>query len=242
MPTANNFSHLPKCAFYVAPENGEPCGTAFAMSDSDAESDPFFVVTARHVISACKATSSIVDLVLNSVEGGQFRLPVEVDSWQCHQSEDVAVLELDKSELVGTARLIFTYSEYRIGGTFAASYIEPGHEVAAVGLFGESPGVDAVRPVLRFGRIARLNLERHRVHDPFTAISGDFDSYVVELTSTPGMSGAPVFLDSNIPCLVGVLLGHWDAIDDGIHTNVGLSLVTPATRVEELLEPLRNQD
>ncbi|RIK10749.1 MAG: hypothetical protein DCC49_02165 [Acidobacteria bacterium] len=235
---SHHYENMPRCAFFIAGQDGRPAGTAFALAASD--TSPIFVATARHVVRGCAPSpNDYTDLVMNSTAGEEFRIPICRAAWIEHETEDVAVTCLDRDDVEDTASFTYFYLDDRIGKKWQEDFPLLGYRVITVGLFSEAPGKGVVRPVLRFGAVARLNDERHLLRSADGTDQGDFDSYIVDVTSTPGFSGAPVFLDSNVPCVLGVLLGHWNisAPDGktGSHHS-GLALVSPTRYAAEVID------
>jgi len=122
-----------------------------------------------------------------------------------------------------------------------------GNEVFAIGLFAKLIGSKRNLPIVRMGNIAMMPDET------VPTKLGNVDAYLVEMRSTGGVSGSPVFVRYQwytnwVIKLIGVMHGHWDlplegddesvTLPDGLNQpiNMGVAIVTPASKIIELLD------
>lgn len=201
-----------------------PVGTGFLVGVPD---DPradhlansaIYVITARHVVTARDASG----IRLNGLNGIEDAAPL--DWWHSEdEAADVAAAYLPpstryKRRYFNLAAIVDKEALAREAGV--------GDQVATVGLFSRAPGVEQNRPIVRFGRIARLNEEV--VPAELNGSRYELDAILVEMLSWPGQSGSvaivmrPVVrhtvnprgkLSSRIDdtwAVLGVVSGHWE--------------------------------
>lgn len=123
--------------------------------------------------------------------------------------------------------------------------ISIGDETHTIGLYSLVPGKNDNVPVVRIGNIAMMPGEPICCRD-----SVDRELYLIEMRSTGGLSGSPVFAFSPITrtmFLIGMIHGHHDFTDDANTRNTGIAMVTPIQKLVDILESeelveLRRQD
>jgi hypothetical protein len=208
-----------------------------------------YLVTAHHVAIKFKGRDFFIRV--NLKDGGSFNLkaPKDAVQWFFHPNDaaaDVAVCRLtppDKVDFLGLPISMFLTEENR-----KAKGIGIGNEVFITGLFAHHKGNAKNIPIVRMGNVAMISEERVLTKD-----YGQMEAYLIELRSTGGISGSPVFvveeidpLDSKIH-LMGLIHGHWyihpeTIIDYTIQDagtkagiNVGVAIVTPASKILDVL-------
>lgn len=167
-----------------------------------------------------------------------------VDVAVCELAFDAALdLMLFDGDLIATPDLL---AEHEIG---------IGDELSVVGLFSSVVGRLRNRPIVWGGTIAAMPDER--LVDPEVPPEvSSYAAYLVELRSTGGLSGSPVFvmlgpdrdeagarLKAAPSYLLGLIRGHWYAplggddvfYGDGSTVNRGIAIVTPIKEVAKLL-------
>jgi hypothetical protein len=246
---------LLKCVGFVSrdQENLDYRASGFVVSVPHENSGCLHLVTAKHVAISLQKGEAII--AFNGNDG----LPLWMKNtdevpWFFHPDEtvDVAILpmaslrlrEYDYQDI--STNLFLTSAraqEYEIG---------IGDDVFTVGLFSPFVGTVRFTPIVRTGVIAMMPQGRIP-HPKF----GSMEAYLTESRSLGGLSGSPVFVRDTVSVqavnkegvprpfsapagfhLLGLLSGHWDAPaakDVGGSTNMGISLVVPATKILEAL-------
>lgn len=144
---------------------------------------------------------------------------------------------------------------------FNAGRVVVGDEGFILGLFTRHPGHHLIVPLYRSFNVAAMGMNGVPLKINVEGFD-DHESYLIEVRSIGGMSGAPAFVknspdfkfgdkrDSQI-LLLGLVHGHWDIRADRIKTvadpgpdakrgddaiNSGIAVVTPAKRILEALD------
>jgi hypothetical protein len=123
--------------------------------------------------------------------------------------------------------------------------ISIGDETSTIGLYSRVPGRNDNVPVVRVGNIAMMPGELICCSDDV-----DRELYLIEMRSTGGLSGSPVFAFSPITrtmFLIGIIHGHHNFTDDANTRNTGIAMMTPIRKLVDILESeelvtLRQQD
>lgn len=217
---------------------------------------PYFV-TAKHVL--WNGTNVQLDGIFmrhNTAEGDSPYIPFTEESLRSRvlvhpdSSVDLVAIAARPSSTNLALRMmklkdLTTREEYRSLG------IEEGDDVFFVGLFTGFYGSKRNYPVFRFGRVAMVTDEKI----PWQGTPSDL--YLMEAQTFPGNSGSPVFFDigplrngrfklgSSTVKLAGVMTGYFGLTEKSEifqakvysrHSqNVGISAVTPAHYLHELL-------
>jgi hypothetical protein len=236
------------------------CGTAFfvALTKSEAHPGHGYVVTAKHVIDAIKRDSGddIVRLRVNLRDGGYGFLESQRADWHSHPTDpsvDVAVLRLEEDPPIDALY-------YPLSGAVSPSLIVehgigPGDEVFVTGLFTNHYGKERNIPVVRIGNIAAMAEEPVATR---WSKDGPMEAYLVEMRSTGGLSGSPVFVQLGRMSegdssrlrggrfhLLGMVHGHYDVpnIDtteedagERDRTNAGIAIIIPASKILEVID------
>jgi Trypsin-like peptidase domain len=258
-----------KCVVFIGIKNENvfiPKATGFLVSSTHDNAGFFYVVTAEHVISGLSAKKDEIFVRINKIGGGAEDFKVPFNDWRFHPDDsnptDVAVsfLPISHKELDIKTILLNRKGAYVVQRSqLEDNLIEPGHDVAIVGLFRSHFGKDHNIPVVRMGHIASIN------RDPvYTHYCGYVDAYLVEANSISGLSGSPVFAIRSDPfhvadaaqlrkmnaapyLLLGLMHGHFDVrnlnedvVSDGPGSlgsglNSGIGVVIPSDKIIETI-------
>jgi len=247
-----------------------PLGTVFFVGYPDARGGPdfgfFYVVTAKHVLKDADGSFlKEIKLRLNRKEpnGGssvEFIGPVPVTDAQgrpiwfqdpSDDAVDVAAYPLAPNQ----QRFDFTsihVSMFADGNTIKTERVAEGDLLYFIGLMAQYYGDLKNYPVVRRGALGILTDEK--IETP----TGRQHAFIAELTSWPGNSGSPVFLNlaglrggnltvgTNLKFL-GILSGSFlnrsrgtvlnsDTFISGNDFNTGVSFIIPAERVKAVLD------
>lgn len=246
-----------------------PLGTAFFVSYPDARGGPdygfFYVVTAKHVLKDPRgAFLKEIKLRLNlkQAKNGSFVdfiPPIPVADAQgkltwFHDPDDaidVAALPLlpDMQRFDFKALPISMFAD---GKTLEAEKVAEGDLLYFIGLMTQYYGDLKNYPVVRRGALGIMTDEK--IETP----TGRQKAFIAELTSWPGNSGSPVFLNltglrgGNLSLgvnlkFLGILCGSFlnkfkatvlnaDTLVAGNDLNTGVSYIIPADRVRAVLD------
>lgn len=248
-----------KCVGYIAIGDShpyKPIGTCFFVARVDRPVNSF-AVTARHVIDGAVASGCREVLIrLNSKKGGLMLYRCPIDRWIGHEDPTVDLVVYSMS-LGNDADHVFISSGSIVDeGVIEEFSLGIGQEVFVTGLFIHHHGQRRNIPIVRVGNIAAMNEELIQTKVYLR------DALLIECRSIGGLSGSPVFVPigpqiflpgtAKSPIrppgnyLLGVIHGHFDHLDstvdfvnedgsNGSKVNTGIAIVTPATRLQELL-------
>jgi hypothetical protein len=247
--------------FLGARANGEAVrygGTAFLVgipASGSVNLHHSYLVTAAHSVRAAGQKGLPLCIRYNTTDGKAIVVEAGTN-WLFHDDAavDLAVLPV---ALPANHDLMDVPAEaIATDDLLAQQSFGIGDEVFATGLFYFRHGRHRNLPVLRTGIVASMPDE------PFIddASGLPYDAYLVEMRSFGGLSGTPVFtaMSPGSPMgvsgrvfmplihrlvLIGIIRGHWDmsvsqldfSADDVEQANVGLTIVTPAQKLTELL-------
>ncbi len=234
-------------------------GTGFLLAyEKDGVFFPY-VVTNRHVAKRLENEPEFT-LRANLKSGGSDPMSIEDATWAYHPDTDV---DLAASMIYLDNRV---YDHGFFGGkTHKADQVLCGDPVSIVGLFRLREGSTKNVPVVHTGHIATLPdpTERIPVKDPSTGKIINAEAYLVEAQTLDGLSGAPVFtreiigvkfpggtagtVYGNDVRLLGVYQGSFKGIPDetlakehklpdGRAVPVGMGIVIPSEKIDELME------
>lgn len=243
-----------------AGERAGGCGFLLGVqSDSSKDPQHIYAVTNSHVIR--EGRSPVIRV--NTQDGGLDVIEKTTDDWEHHpDGDDIAVCPVVLSEERYKTNLIpkqacVNSAHIRVFG------MGPGDDVFALSRFVEHEGRQRNTPVVRFGNIAMMPIDRIKLEgrDYFV------DAFLVEARSLSGHSGSPVFVYLNPdafyrpgdrasipnqmirgPWLLGVDFAHMPWIgrvkdNAGEHPegwtvelNSGLMAVAPAWKLQEWLD------
>jgi hypothetical protein len=197
-----------------------------------------YMVTAWHVIAEIsrKSQDGFVYIRVNRENGEITQVKGRVADWRKHPADpfiDVAATpwqphDFDESvqppkatlapmDLIPVGTNLFATSE-----VIATHKIGIGDDVFCIGLFSRFVGEAKNFPILRFGAVALMPDE------PIpTKYFGNVEGFLIEVRSVGGLSGAPVFVYSTSPRLVGrdeirreavfyllgLVHGHWETTE-----------------------------
>jgi hypothetical protein len=250
----------------------ECCGTAFVASVKEPEgSQHLYLVTAKHVLPQVQREETIdgrkekvVHVRVNMI-GGSAEYRTIVGEWSVSDDPgvDLAAIAYDWSLTQPTAILPIGTPMFLTDQIVAETAIGIGDDVFATGLFTSVVGEQHNQPIVRFGNIASMPDQPIIEHDLDTQESiPPYSVYLVEMRSTGGLSGSPVFVTLgysrdasgkpagiNLWYLLGVIRGHWPTegtrgasflADDFGQVQRGIATVTPIQYLTALLhaEPL----
>lgn len=245
--------------FLCIHENGEyvPIGTGFILSIEEPAFAFHYLITCKHVVKAHIEVPEPIYLRVNRTDIEDIyhlELPA---GWIYHpdKSVDLAVLPIPHSTPILLPPLATTGMGVEQGLLSSIKQLEDNSELVArgddvifIGLFQQYMGNKRIFPVARFGKVALVPTE------PVYAKPYKFSEYIlVECLAFEGFSGSPVFIlhlvkdkDEYKPILLimGVIQGYYEqanlAVESGgrhrdIYTHLGITLVTPDTKIREIL-------
>lgn len=233
-----------KCSFYLYPSEQEArsgesrggSGFVVAAIDHDLGSvGLLYAVTAGHVIGKASV------IRFNRTSTTPFVVATQEDRGHRSSTHDLAILALHGMP-TNTFDLFLMPAELAITRERAREEdIGVGDDVFTVGRFLGHDGRERNLPTVRFGAISMM--PEQPIHNPTTGL--DEESFLVELRSLTGFSGAPVFLYRDAEPfgsstrLLGTLWGH---IEHRIQKtaelgteNSGMAGVTPSWAMLDLL-------
>lgn len=234
-----------------------PKGTGFFVSIDVEETEVkhSYFVTAKHCVEGVGMQTAW--LRANRKDGAMTEIEMQNPKWFFHPDEsvDVAVtpfeFEAEFDPLTISTEMFLTAKDLE------SEAVGIGNEVMITGLFSKYSGRKKISPVVRVGNIAMLPDEKIP-----TRKYGDMDAYLIEARSIGGLSGSPTFFLSPLSkggltilgnpklYLGGLIHGHWDTpvgetIDPLLHDiqgglqggiNMGLAIVTPAIKIQQILD------
>jgi len=239
-------------------------GTGFFIGVKDPNKDHYYsvyFVTAKHVLQTLDRQKWLPGffLRLNKKDGTSEMAPVPVVPEGTNKT--VFVHDDPTVDLVAMPMLpsqdVFDFkflpdSMLTTRDDFKQLNICEGSEIFFTGLFLPYPGYKKNYPVVRFGRVALVTDEKIEVDNE------KMDLYLIESASFGGNSGSPVFfylgaerqpgsiiIGSPVLKIAGVMKGYFHeakllkifetAKIPGIESSLGISAVTPAYNLHELL-------
>jgi hypothetical protein len=217
-------------------------------------------VTAKHVVDDIKSGRSFVLINRKGGEGTQIS-EITAALWSfhpCDPTADVAVAKVSLGQEADVTGINVDY--FGLPERLKKLSIGIGDEVISVGLFTAVPGIARNQPILRYGNIAMIPVEKIQTE------LGYADVFLVEARSIGGISGSPVFVRhtyytkvknqhgeysaiyTNGPgiTLLGLMHGHWDIKESELNkptiiqdrqrgVNLGVGIVVPAIKIYETL-------
>lgn len=216
-----------------------------------------YAVTARHVLDESRKYGSLY-IRINKPNTGYDQYTARQDDWTVNPDTDVAVIKAGLP-LDGYDHRVLPVSMLLTQERAAQLGVGAGDEVFFVGMFSLQPGRERAQPIIRFGTISMMPLEKIRVGAPIMA---DIDAYLVEARSWGGHSGSPAFVyfppDRHLGSimvggseilLLGLVHGHYEIPQDvafigdilgsgRVPINAGMALVIPAQAIiDTLMDP-----
>ncbi len=222
-----------------------------------------YIVTAKHVIEESEKRGidpNQIPFRINRADGQAEWLAIDLADWRFHSDDgvDVAVAQLRLPSSDGYDFKAFPWDDESMADTLNLQrrQVGIGEELFIVGLFTKHHGASRNFPIIRAGHIAAMPEE------PVRWDRGRMMAYLIEARSIGGVSGSPVFVylspirlsrgqskrTGGPPfILLGLMHGHWGAIDFDIPTeadarasrdslNTGIAVVVPIDRVLEILK------
>lgn len=242
-----------KCVLFVGfNDNNDQTkfvGTAFFIAKEDG--NHHYLVTAKHVIVGIETQSKDKKVLLrvNQKDGTVRIIETNSNDWlftKSIESIDVAVLPWDSNEISKSDYLLIPQTILIHNKMHHPPNINVGDDVFLTGLFVSHFGTKRNVPVIRMGSIAMMPEE-----PVSTKFYGEIEAFLVELRSTGGLSGSPVFVRGALPTpdntfLLGLIHGHWDSKDDGAPdvavvdtllkpVNMGMAIVIPSWKILEVV-------
>lgn len=161
-----------------------------------------YAVTNSHTIERFGADSTVV-IRLNRNDGGVDTITTLASEWVPHaDGDDLAVCPIDDPQKIYSV-LALPSTVFVTKERLDEMLIGIGDDVFMVGRFVDHEGTQRNVPTARFGNIAQMPGEpiwqKERGHDQI--------SYLVEMRSTLGFSGSPVFLYSPAVVPASVRIG-----------------------------------
>lgn len=214
-----------------------------------------FLVTAQHVIDN---RDSII-IRLNRTDKPEFacfplslaRQGKDKNVYVLTQRPQVDLIALRINDLPNTDPTVFDYSLILDDNLMKTYEVMEGTDVFAVGyLYGYS-GNKQNFPVTKFGKVALLTDEVWYHSEPPRNL--DEKAYLVEMQIVPGLSGAPVMLQSPqfrvdkegkfqfrkiAPCIIGVIKGLLKSPASGTQ---GVAAIEPAANLKELMKSIADE-
>jgi hypothetical protein len=255
-------SNLSDCVCFLCTRDGDkhrPRATAFFVSVPAVEGSYVYLVTAKHSVERAKRHGTL--FVRLNTKAGMFLTQEISTNWVYNDDSpgsDVAVLPFEVPNEVQLAAI--PIEMLATDEIVLEKGIGVGDQVVVTGLFTKRSGVSRNIPIMRTGSIASM---------PEEIILGryaeEYLAYLIELRSTGGLSGSPVFVVkewfvdpknktpnlglqrfSSLFYLIGIIRGHWDQqnnaediADDGQQEaepfNLGIAVATP---IQECLKIL----
>jgi hypothetical protein len=224
-----------------------------------------YIVTAQHVIAQIQKYSDdgIVLVRANRLEGDITHIHSHCSNWLRHPTDssvDVAVCQWqphDKSESEEKLALMdlipFSVDLFATADKLKEYDIGIGDEVFCIGLFSPFIGSAKNMPIVRMGAIALVP------NEPIpTRKFGNIEALLIEIRSSGGLSGSPVFLyysghrlfhgtvvHQGFFLMLGLIHGHWDIPEGALDIDVpfedeklnsGIAVVIPAQKLAEVFE------
>jgi hypothetical protein len=239
----------------------EHAGTGFFVSvpSTVAQGQTYsYFATAKHV--AVSLQGRMVSFFANGKDGKRAEILSLVPVWFMHPETDLAVAALGD---VSNLDIVFvSVNLFATEAVISERDIGVGDDVFIVGLFAFAPGQESNMPIVRFGNISMIPLDK--IYIDMGSQSKFVNAYLIEARSIGGLSGSPVFvrptgyivdeeagvkisgLSDRVPYLLGMMHGHWDIKESEINkygcihdsqrgVNVGIGIVIPAYSILELL-------
>lgn len=207
-----------------------------------------YFVTARHVVENVRGLGcEELWIRANDHNGGWGYVKGRIDAFTFHPDPtvDLAIAHTDDGlpSFDVTPWILDDTPESEL---LRRHNIGVGTPVSILGMFHRHSGTERNLPIVRTGNIAAMPEERVQTR------MGPMHAMLVEARSIGGLSGSPVFanlgmsqvrLNPQLPetdfisgiHLLGVMHGHWDENVEGERVNVGIGIVTPLSKLLELL-------
>jgi hypothetical protein len=259
-----------KCVVYLgyapvgAESEIEPIGTGFLTAFGS--SPTLYLVTARHVAEAFGQDPFAVRL--NTKDGKGKNHPLDFVPWNYHPTDDNVDIAVAKFTPPEWAEFTFLKpNNYLSDFKLKSKDTGPGDLAYVVGVFSLLHGTHRNMPAVHTGHIALMPGDEPIPiidwRDPNEERVIQVNGYLVEATTMPGTSGAPVFIRRSVELspsahgklqtwahgtvwLLGIWQGSWrghpnrliklPSRSEKITTPLGIGVVVPTTKLIEVLE------
>jgi hypothetical protein len=192
-------------AFLGYEEDGPPLrirGTLFFVWKQIEGRDAaiMYAVTAKHNVDGCRKhdREEKLRIRINLKDGGNRIIDTNCSDWVSHPTDDtvdVSVLRFSTEEIMDHAA--FPAKGFATAQVVSDNQISVGDNILITGLFKNHKGTKRNIPIMRIGNIAAMPEEK------ITTITQgglcDIDAYLIEVRSTGGLSGSPVFVQLDNP-------------------------------------------
>lgn len=246
-----------KCVLTIGVIDGDDLiygGTAFLVA-VPAEVPPgscTYLVTCRHCITDLADRPYM--LRANTRDGHSVNFEGAGTKWWFHDDDtvDLAIVVFNPPPEIDLDVRYVPLATFLTNEDIQQHKIGSGDEVYMTGLFTEIPGGAKNLPIVRTGTIALIPDEKI----PFG--KDLISAYLIEGRSIGGLSGSPAFVSETLMAdyeshgnpekfwvsgktfFLGVTIGHWDvplklSLLDKEKVNMGISVVVPAKKLQELL-------
>lgn len=249
-PTVDGGSKVGGTGFFIwrVPKENQPSDFDNAGRKNINGATAYFI-TARHVLEEIKKLGAEnLAIRVNDKRGSFKEFQVPISAFHFHDCPEVdlaaipASIDQDLFEV-----LPWILDETPEEDVFQKHNIGVGTGISIIGLFKHHTGTKRNLPIVRTGNIAAMPEEK------VSTAMGRMDAALIEARSIGGLSGSPVFANLGISQirfnpeiahydfisgihLFGIMHGHYDENADGDKVNVGIGIVTPASKLLELIE------
>jgi hypothetical protein len=176
-----------------------PIGSFFFLghdpTDGGTVSPKVYAVTARHVIENLKAKGcedATLRLNPKDPKASLITSAISLAKWFLHPSDesiDVAITEMGVPAT--SDHMVIPINLCAMPNVFHQNEIALGEEVFVSGLFRHHYGNQRNIPIVRVGSLAALDEE----NISSSSFANKMEGYLIEVRSTSGLSGSPVFLN-----------------------------------------------
>lgn len=251
----NLYNEAKKSVFFIYSLDDDlkisPRGTGFFLQ-YNIESKPSkavgYMVTAKHVLLDDN-NNFIKKFVIRMKSKSQEREFILMDlgkfTYFIHDDPNVDIILIPHYPKIELIDFRFIKGEMVLDEQLRG--LEEGNEVFFPGLFVQYPGQKQIQPILRFGRLSMIPVEKIKLEIKDKLLETHF--YLIECTSYSGNSGSPVFIKEygqqiHRIDLAGLITGsynHFETLpyDTILKQNTGIAAVTPSYKLLELLKSPR---
>ena len=221
-------------------------GTVFFVSEGNVG----YAVTCRHVVEGARQGKAYIQVNARDPRVSDY-YPCKYQDWIFSETADLAVHRFDLGRAMETWLYPMTHSW--------AGPVRAGQDVFIVGLFTPLANLDAVEPIIRFGRISHPRIDLPLIVNLNTDDRIETrDCCLVDSLTWSGQSGSPVLVyeefhsviqgfgdpqpqvtttTHSYASLIGVMHGHFPLRGEieGDDVNSGIAAVIPVRELRDLL-------